>query len=95
MTLAPARPASPECPVCMEEMAPPTRIFQCGTGHLLCGVCRPKIRVGKAPPDHRTTWPQECPSKCGQPLVGRATGIEQYLRDLHGLCGARPGLHSR
>jgi hypothetical protein len=41
MTLAPARPASPECPVCMEEMAPPTRIFQCGTGHLLCGVCRP------------------------------------------------------
>ena len=38
MTLAPARP---ECPVCMEEMAPPTRIFQCGTGHLLCGVCRP------------------------------------------------------
>jgi hypothetical protein len=65
------RPTSPECPVCMEEMAPPTRIFQCGTGHLLCGVCRPKL--------------QECPSKCGQPLVGRALGMEQYIREQQGL----------
>merc|ERR1719500_1029048 len=26
------QPQVPECPVCLEEMAPPTRIFQCGNG---------------------------------------------------------------
>lgn len=27
-----------ECPVCFEEMRPPTRIFQCVQGHVVCEV---------------------------------------------------------
>uniref|UniRef100_A0A0N5C910 E3 ubiquitin-protein ligase n=1 Tax=Strongyloides papillosus TaxID=174720 RepID=A0A0N5C910_STREA len=30
-----------ECPVCMEYMVPP--LYQCGSGHLVCGSCRPKL----------------------------------------------------
>ena len=33
-------PKVPECPACMEEMVPPTRIFQCATGHPVCETCR-------------------------------------------------------
>lgn len=35
-----------ECPVCMEMMAPPKKIFQCTNGHLLCDSCKnhPEIR---------------------------------------------------
>jgi hypothetical protein len=40
-----AAPASPECLVCMDSMAPPAYIFQCGTGHKVCGACRPKLQV--------------------------------------------------
>jgi hypothetical protein len=29
--------------VCYEPLAPPTHIFQCGKGHLVCGVCRPTV----------------------------------------------------
>ena len=50
----PAHPSAPECPVskfdlmfslhllqvCFEEMLPPTRICQCGDGHLICEPCR-------------------------------------------------------
>ena len=39
------QPSAPECPVCMESMVPPMRIFQCGTGHLLCASCRPRLQV--------------------------------------------------
>jgi hypothetical protein len=39
-----AAPASPECPVCLNSMAPPAHIFQCGTGHKVCGTCRPKLK---------------------------------------------------
>ena len=49
-----APPSLPECPVgsacfvffkqhvqvCFEELAPPTRIFQCRNGHLLCETCK-------------------------------------------------------
>ena len=27
-----------ECPICFEEMCPPTKIFQCGQGHVVCEV---------------------------------------------------------
>ena len=33
-------PKVPECPACMEEMVPPTRIFQCAAGHPVCETCR-------------------------------------------------------
>ena len=38
-------PAAPDCPVCFELMSPPTRIFHCGAGHLVCGTCRPRLQV--------------------------------------------------
>ena len=42
-------PAAPDCPICYELMTPPTRIFQCGAGHLLCGTCRPRLQVFQLP----------------------------------------------
>ena len=41
----PHLPPAPDCPICFEPMAPPTRIYQCGAGHLLCGACRPRLLV--------------------------------------------------
>ena len=32
-----------ECPICFEEMQPPTQIFQCSQGHLLCENCFKKV----------------------------------------------------
>ena len=42
---APQALAAPDCPICYELMSPPTRIFHCGAGHLVCGTCRPRIQV--------------------------------------------------
>ena len=38
-----------ECPVCMEEMKPPKKIFQCSNGHVICEHCKnnPEVRVYK------------------------------------------------
>ena len=35
----------PECPICFDEMKPPTRIVQCRSGHLVCQQCmnRPQV----------------------------------------------------
>ena len=41
----PTPPPAPDCPICFEPMTPPTRIFQCGNGHLVCGGCKPKLQV--------------------------------------------------
>jgi hypothetical protein len=35
----------PECPVCFEEMKPPTRIAQCMAGHLICLQCKERPEV--------------------------------------------------
>ena len=59
----------PECPVCMENMLPPRRIFQCKNGHIICEICQPKIKE------------QKCPT-CQHEIVGRAVAMEQHLRDL-------------
>jgi len=60
---------TPTCPVCYEAMKPPRRIFQCNNGHLLCEACKnqPKLKG--------------CPT-CRQPIMGRATAMEQFLADL-------------
>ena len=29
----------PECPICMEEMTPPTKIVQCLKGYKICEPC--------------------------------------------------------
>jgi len=63
------RPQIPACPVCLEEMVPPTRIFQCGNGHLVCETCKNGLR------------PCICP-ECRQDIIGRATAMEALLRSL-------------
>ena len=55
----------PECPICLETMGPPTKIYQCSNGHLVCGNCKPSLVT--------------C-SFCRKGFMGRATGMEQYLR---------------
>ena len=62
----------PECPVCMEEMSSATTIVQCGAGHLLCWGCSQKPEMGN-----------RCPS-CRGPFVGRAHGMEAYLKTVFG-----------
>merc|ERR1719508_424971 len=57
----------PECPVCLEGMPPPMNIFNCPNGHFVCGNCKTKVA--------------NCP-KCFEPVMGRATGMEQMLRTL-------------
>jgi len=59
----------PECPVCLEEMVPPTRIFQCRNGHLICETCKSGLS------------PCICP-KCRGEIIGRATDMEAFLRSL-------------
>ena len=87
----PPPPPAPDCPICYEPMVPPTRIFQCGAGHLVCGGCRPKIQVfnlshhGKLEiyfSRFKQYSFQECPSKCGHPLGGPAVGMESYVAQI-------------
>ena len=54
-----------ECPVCLEDMAPPVKIFHCPNGHLVCGSCRSNMSI--------------C-YYCRMDFMGRAIGMEQYLR---------------
>merc|ERR1739838_716942 len=37
-------PSVPECPVCLDEMLPPLQIHNCRNGHLICGLCRVKVK---------------------------------------------------
>jgi len=57
-----------ECPVCMEPMRPPTKIFHCKMGHVLCMDCRERGRI--------TT----CPS-CRQPVLGRNFTMEKLAEE--------------
>jgi len=56
----------PECPVCFESMKPPLQIFNCGNGHLVCSVCRPKLPIDKC--------------HCLAMYTGRATAVEQIVK---------------
>ena len=35
----------PECPVCLERMVAPIRIFQCRNSHLICEKCHARVKV--------------------------------------------------
>ena len=59
----------PTCPVCYEALKPPKRIFQCTSGHLVCETCKSQPML------------RGCPT-CRQPIMGRATAMEQLLADL-------------
>lgn len=66
----PRAPQTPECPVCFEEMKPPTHIFSCHNGPLICGVCRSKV------------IDDMCTSCRTVKYMGRATAVEQMLNDM-------------
>merc|ERR1719431_735429 len=34
----------PECPVCFERMRSPMQIYTCGNGHVICSVCKEKVK---------------------------------------------------
>ena len=58
-----------ECPVCLEEMTPPTRIHQCADGHLLCGTCRENPSITSCP-------------VCRGNIIGRAVVMEKLATSL-------------
>ena len=52
------------CPVCLMLLTPPTRIFQCPEGHILCEECKenpamvhcPQCRYGKGESNNSCVW---------------------------------------
>ena len=60
-TLAPVRS------MCQQAMPPPTEIYNCYNGHLVCATCKDKVTT--------------C-SICCQAIMGRATAMEQMIRSL-------------
>ena len=63
----------PECLICLQDMAPPTRIIQCKMGHKLCEPCYDAMMRSR-----RST----CPGHCGTGFIGRDLGMEAFLRQL-------------
>lgn len=59
----------PECPICLENMTPETRIMQCGLGHFLCQECFDRLDYSS------------CPT-CSKAITGRCHGMETYLKTL-------------
>ena len=58
---------APVCSVCQQAMHPPTEIYNCYNGHLVCATCKDKVTT--------------C-SICCQAIMGRATAMEQMIRSL-------------
>ena len=56
----------PECPICLESLAPPREIYQCQEGHLVCGDCRLKV-----------TACAECRHQAG--YLARNRGLERNI----------------
>ena len=67
----PAAEFIPECPICLHQMAPPTKIVHCVKGHKLCETCSKKEAV------------KSCPS-CKTAFMGRDFGMEAFIRELAG-----------
>ena len=59
-----------ECPVCLTEMLPPVRIWQCSSGHAVCHTCKRNPNINK-----------KCPT-CRQAIIGRATVLEKMASSL-------------
>ena len=55
----------PECPVCLEKLVAPLRIFSCCNGHLICDLC-----IGKTSAD----------CYCSSFFVGRAVAVEEMIK---------------
>merc|ERR1719369_2228963 len=64
----------PECPVCFERMIPPIQIYTCGNGHVICSFCKEKFKeTGNM-----------CINNCRAVYAGRATAMEQMIRQIFG-----------
>jgi len=59
-----------ECPICMELMAPPSRIWQCKVGHVICEHCKENLK----PPGGPGT---ACPTCKTAPFIGRNLALER------------------
>jgi len=57
----------PECPICMDEMTPPTKIVQCLKGHKICEPCSQREEV------------MFCPGHCKTGFMGRDLGMEAFV----------------
>merc|ERR1711981_875451 len=61
-----------ECPICMDIMAPPSRIWQCKVGHVICEVCKVK---------RQTASNSSICSICKtSPIIGRNLALEKMAR---------------
>jgi len=65
-----------ECPICMEVMMPPARIWQCKVGHVICEPCKDRVR-------HQTLATASlCPTCKTAPFIGRNLALERISRSL-------------
>ena len=58
----------PECPVCLDPMAAPKKVYNCRNGHLICVTCKPKVKI--------------CATCRKGNYMGRATAMEQMIRKI-------------
>ena len=59
-----------ECPVCMELMRPPTKIWMCRFSHIICEVCKDKLKAKE----------RKCPTCTTEPFIGRNYMAEDLAR---------------
>merc|ERR1711862_193415 len=67
-----------ECPICMEVMAPPSKIWQCKVGHVICEDCKERVKKQTS-----TTTPV-CTICKSVPIIGRNLALERISRSLFG-----------
>jgi len=64
-----------ECPICYEVMCPPSRIWQCKMGHVICETCKERV--------WRENGTQiSCPTCKTAPFIGRNLALERVARSL-------------
>jgi len=67
-----------ECPICMEIMAPPSRIWQCKVGHVICELCKERVKKQMS---SNTSICSICKTS---PIIGRNLALERISRSLFG-----------
>merc|ERR1711862_493455 len=67
-----------ECPICMEVMAPPSKIWQCKVGHVICEDCKERVKKQMS---SNTSICTICKSV---PIIGRNLALERISRSLFG-----------
>jgi len=80
-----------ECPICMEVMAPPSRIWQCKMGHVICETCKDRVwrestgavgALGNAAISATADNVCCCPTCKTAPFIGRNLALERVARSL-------------